>query len=100
MLYEMDTKQAVELNEGNTYPWPVTQAEVADALGLTDVHVNRVICDLRLNGLVTVGRGSFVVHEWNGLKALGPVRSALSPSPRPLAASSEPNRSMRHSFSG
>lgn len=72
VLCEMAVKaESVGLNDGNTYPWPVTQMELADALGLTDVHVNRVIRDLRLDGLVNVGRGSFVVHDWNGLKKHG-----------------------------
>jgi CRP-like cAMP-binding protein len=72
LLCEMAAKlRSVELNEGHTYPWPVTQQEVSDALGLSDVHVNRVIRDLRRDGLVVVRRGSFIVKDWDGLEKLG-----------------------------
>lgn len=71
-LCEMATKlRAVGLNQGDTYPWPVTQQEVADALGLSDVHVNRVIGDLRRDGLVDVRRRSFVLHDRSALETLG-----------------------------
>lgn len=72
VLCEMATKaRVVGLNDGDTYPWPVTQNELADALGLTDVHVNRVVADLKRDGLLTFKRGSFVAHDWERLKTLG-----------------------------
>jgi CRP-like cAMP-binding protein len=72
LLCEMATKiESVGLAEGDTYPWPVTQLEIADALGLTDVHVNRVIGDYKREGLVSFRRGSFTVHDWPAFKALG-----------------------------
>jgi CRP-like cAMP-binding protein len=72
LLCEMATKiDAVGLAEGDTYPWPVTQVEIADALGLSDVHVNRVLSDLKRDGLVTMQRRSFTVHNWPAFKALG-----------------------------
>jgi CRP-like cAMP-binding protein len=72
VLCEMATKlRAVGLNDGHTYPWPVTQQEIADALGLTDVHVNRVLRDLRKDGLIAMVRGVFTATDWDGLKQLG-----------------------------
>jgi CRP-like cAMP-binding protein len=72
VMCEMAIKaESVGLNDGCNYPWPVTQVELADALGLTDVHVNRILRDLRLSGLVDVKRGSFTVHDWHGLKKEG-----------------------------
>ena len=71
-LCEMATKlRAVGLNDGHTYPWPVTQQEVADSLGLTGVHVNRVLRDLRKTGLIATARGVFTATDWDGLKRLG-----------------------------
>jgi CRP-like cAMP-binding protein len=68
----MATKlRAVGLNGGHTYPWPVTQQEIADALGLTDVHVNRVLRDLRKAGLIAMARASFTAINWEGLKQQG-----------------------------
>lgn len=37
--------------------WPLTQADLADALGLSVVHVNRMLQVLRSNGFVVIGRG-------------------------------------------
>jgi CRP-like cAMP-binding protein len=72
LLCEMATKlRAVGLNDGHTYPWPVTQQELADALGLTDVHVNRVLRDLRRDGLIAMARGVFTATDWDRLSELG-----------------------------
>jgi CRP-like cAMP-binding protein len=72
LFCEMGTKaRSVGLNDGDTYPWPVTQSELADALGLSGVHVNRVLSDLKRDGLITVGRRVFTAHDWDALAALG-----------------------------
>jgi CRP-like cAMP-binding protein len=72
LLCEMATKaRAVGLNDHHTYPWPVTQPEVADSLGLSDVHVNRVLSDLKRDGLITLGRRVLTVHDWDALARLG-----------------------------
>ena len=44
--------RAVELADGRGYDLPLTQEELADALGLTPVHINRVLQNLRRNGLI------------------------------------------------
>ncbi|MDT9599378.1 Crp/Fnr family transcriptional regulator [Sphingosinicella rhizophila] len=36
------------------FPWPLTQQDLADILGLTAVHVNRTLQNLRAKGLVEV----------------------------------------------
>lgn len=72
LFCEMATKvETAGLAHRDTIPWPVTQVEVADALGLTDVRVNRVIRDLKQEGLLSLTRGSFTVHNWPAFKALG-----------------------------
>jgi CRP-like cAMP-binding protein len=38
---------------------PITQAELADCLGLTYVHVNRVLQDFRKKGLISLNRSEF-----------------------------------------
>ena len=42
------------LNPANTncVPFPITQEDIADALGLTSIHVNRVLQSLRKSGLI------------------------------------------------
>jgi CRP-like cAMP-binding protein len=44
--------RSVGLAEGNSFTLPLTQLEIADATGITSVHVNRVFKELRAAGLV------------------------------------------------
>jgi CRP-like cAMP-binding protein len=63
--------RAVELVEDHAFTLPVTQAELGDAFGLSTVHVNRVLQDLRGNGLITLQGGSLKVLDWDGLQRAG-----------------------------
>jgi CRP-like cAMP-binding protein len=63
--------QAVELVQDLTFRLPITQAEVGDALGLTPVHVNRVLQDLRTQKLIEWHGGSVTVLDWKGLQKAG-----------------------------
>ncbi|GJD53079.1 Nitrogen fixation regulation protein FixK [Methylobacterium crusticola] len=56
--------QAVGLAEDHIYKLPVTQSDIADALGMTNVHVNRVLKDLREKGLITLMRNTLQIHDW------------------------------------
>jgi CRP-like cAMP-binding protein len=47
----------------------LTQSELADALGITSVHVNRVLRDLKTAGLITFRGRCLTVHDWEGLTA-------------------------------
>ncbi|WP_243455851.1 Crp/Fnr family transcriptional regulator [Sphingosinicella sp. BN140058] len=49
------------------YPLPITQTDIADACGLTAVHVNRMLRRLRDDGLMTFRAGEVVIHDWDGL---------------------------------
>jgi len=60
--------QTVGLTEGYSFRLPLTQVELGDALGLSTVHVNRTIQELRANGLVT-WRGDMVrIEDWPRLQ--------------------------------
>jgi CRP-like cAMP-binding protein len=48
-------------------PMPVTQADLADALGLTSVHVNRVLKDMRGQALITLRSSTLVIEAWDEL---------------------------------
>ena len=63
--------RAVGLTRDDTYELPLTQAELADALGLSTVHVNRVLQELRGDGLITLRGGSLAVQDWEGLQRAG-----------------------------
>lgn len=43
---------SVGLAAGDEFRFPVTQAELADTLGITTVHVNRMMQQLRMEGLI------------------------------------------------
>ncbi|MGX1100618.1 Crp/Fnr family transcriptional regulator [Amorphus sp. MBR-141] len=61
----------VGLVDGDTVVWPMTQSEVADATGLSVVHVNRSIQALRSEGLITLAGGLLTIHDWEGLAHAG-----------------------------
>ena len=49
----------------------LTQTEIADALGLTSVHVNRVLKELRNHGLIATPNRYVNILDWEGLQAAG-----------------------------
>jgi CRP-like cAMP-binding protein len=49
---------------------PLSQFVLADALGLTAIHVNRVLRQLREQGLLTVRKGRVHIHDLDGLRKL------------------------------
>jgi CRP-like cAMP-binding protein len=50
------------------YALPLTQEELAECLGLTAVHVNRTLKELRERGLVEFRSGRVQLHDLDGLK--------------------------------
>lgn len=48
---------------------PLTQADMGDALGLTPVHVNRVLRRLREAGYATINAHRVTIHDLAGLRA-------------------------------
>ena len=61
--------RAVGLVEGFHYVLPLTQADLADALGVSSVHANRSLQELRKLGLVTLKRRDLIIDDWDGLVA-------------------------------
>ena len=49
---------------------PLTQYVLADALGLSPIHVNRVLRQLREQNLLTLRKGNVKIHDLNGLRQL------------------------------
>ncbi|GAA4744265.1 Crp/Fnr family transcriptional regulator [Sphingomonas daechungensis] len=52
------------------FPFPLTQNHLADATGLTAVHVNRTIQSLRLDGLADIKHNARI-PDWNALAEAG-----------------------------
>jgi CRP-like cAMP-binding protein len=57
--------------EGDTIQLPLTQAELGDTLGLSTVHVNRVLQDLRKEGLIRWQGEALTILDWERLKGVG-----------------------------
>ena len=53
------------------FEMPLTQEEIGDALGLTPVHINRVIRTLREQGLASIADHRVRISDWDGLQRLG-----------------------------
>lgn len=53
----------IGLVEDTTFALPLSQVVLADALGMTPVHINRVLKELRLSGAMTLKRGSVIVMD-------------------------------------
>jgi CRP-like cAMP-binding protein len=62
----------VGLVEDHRFDLPLTQEEIGDALGLTSVHVNRVLQRLRAEDLISLRHGHLTIHDYRRLeKAAG-----------------------------
>jgi CRP-like cAMP-binding protein len=71
LLVELGLRLAfVGLGSAASYACPINQYHLADALGLTAIHVNRVLRKLREQGLVTFREGRVEVHDLQGLRHL------------------------------
>ena len=63
-LLELETRLAlIGLSNRRCFRCPLTQYHLADALGLSAVHVNRVLRHLREAGLVTFRHGFVSIHD-------------------------------------
>jgi CRP-like cAMP-binding protein len=79
---------SVGMAEDWTVTLPITQEEIGDSLGLSAVHVNRALQELRAEGLITFGRGRLTVDNWKGLMRAGefdPTYLHLAPKAKELA---------------
>lgn len=54
---------AVGLADGPSCPMPLTQSDLADALGQTAVHINRTLKELRGMGLITLCKRRLTIHD-------------------------------------
>lgn len=52
------------------YKLPLKQADLADATGLTSVHVNRMLRKLRNEEIITFRGGEVTIHDWDRLQQI------------------------------
>jgi CRP-like cAMP-binding protein len=67
---------SVGLVAENSVHWPMTQVELADALGISAVHVNRTLQQLRKMGVASIERQRLTIHDWPRLKAIADFDAA------------------------
>ena len=68
LLCELFTRmRAVGLTTGYSCDFPVTQSALADALGLSTVHVNRSIMHLRGQELIGLEKQTLTIIDWEAL---------------------------------
>lgn len=61
----------VGLVNGNSFDLPLTQTDLADALGVTPIHTNRVLARFRAQGLIELNGRSITIPDWKALAATG-----------------------------
>jgi CRP-like cAMP-binding protein len=61
----------VGLERGGEFPFPITQTDLADAMGISSVHVSRTLQELRAKNLVQWEHGRLKVLDEQQLRRLG-----------------------------
>ena len=60
--------KVVELTRGDSYDFPLTQDELATALGMTPVHINRTLQELRRQELIRLEHRQLTILDQDGLR--------------------------------
>jgi CRP-like cAMP-binding protein len=55
------------LGDKRSFPLPITQTDLGDATGLTGVHVNRTLKELRTRSIVELRAGTVTIQDWEQL---------------------------------
>jgi CRP-like cAMP-binding protein len=60
----------IDLTDGNSCSFPVTQTDLADATGLSVVHLNRTLQELRSSGLILLRERTLTINDLDALKRM------------------------------
>lgn len=71
LLCELSVRLDPETGEEGRFALPLTQELIGDALGLTSVHVNRTMQQLRNDGLVEIANRTMTLRDMGRLRQLG-----------------------------
>lgn len=72
LLCEMNARLlAIGASDGSTFSLAMTQGDMGEVCGLTNVHVSRVLRQLREQELCTVRSSQVQIHDLNGLVSAG-----------------------------
>lgn len=71
ILSLMRRANAGRLDQSRRYSLPLRQQHIADTVGLTTVHVSRILAQFRDRGMLTISEGSIIVHDLPALEDAG-----------------------------
>lgn len=57
------------LSHDDSFDFPLTQVELGESMGISQVHTNRVLQKLRHEGLISMEGRRVVIHDWKRMKA-------------------------------
>jgi CRP-like cAMP-binding protein len=63
-----DRLASVGMAKDGEFELPITQEELGDAFGISTVHVNRMLQDLRTDGLITSHGKTLIINDWERLR--------------------------------
>jgi CRP-like cAMP-binding protein len=76
LLEQAKRLQAVGLGSETEFELPLTQGDLADVLGLTPIHVNRVLRSLRERAIVRVIKQRVQILDLPGMKEIAGFESS------------------------
>ena len=77
LMCELATRyRMMDQSDGRIFRLPMTQEQLGDALGLTPVHVNRMLMSLRNEDIVAFDRHRVQILDWDRLARAGEFDSS------------------------
>ena len=97
LLCEMYLRlESVGLTDGFACDLPLTQNDIAETTGLTAVHVNRTLQDLRRQGLIVLERQRLTIPDMLALQGAGLFNRTTSIFDVSIATRTAADRRRRH----
>lgn len=69
-------REAAGLGSAERFELPMTQEQIADATGMTSIHVNRMLHALAEDGVIARDKRSVHILDWEGMQRAGDFRPA------------------------
>lgn len=69
LVLEVYTRlKTIDATNGRRFRFPVTQALLGEAIGMSSVHVNRILQELKSAGLMQISQGEVIIHDEQRLR--------------------------------
>ena len=90
--------EAARLGERTSFELNATQEQLAEATGLTAVHVNRTLQEIRKEGLLSFSKGHVEIADWGALEATAEFDPAYLLLDQPQPRIAQPTRSSETAY--